>query len=83
MCRMASVKSRYPVSPSLILKMMQAMQKGHDNSGFAMVMQDLWGSFADYKEYPLLSMACTQEGLDRADEFLAGECFFKNLIRYR
>ncbi len=75
MCRMAAIKSRYPVSPSIALKMMLAMQKGHDNSGFAMVMQDLWGAFADFKEFPLLSMACTQEGLDRAEEFLENEGF--------
>jgi glutamate synthase domain-containing protein 1 len=54
----------------MILRMMLAMQEGHDNSGFAMVMQDLGGAFANFKEFPLLSMACTSEGLDRVEEFL-------------
>jgi len=49
--------------------MMLAMQEGHDNSGFAMVMQDLGGAFANFKEFPLLSMACTPKGLDRAEEY--------------
>jgi hypothetical protein len=70
MCRIAAIKSNEPITPEPILRMMMAMQKGHDNSGFAMVMQDLDGSFARYKELPLLSMACTPAGLERADSML-------------
>ena len=70
MCRMAAIKSKTPVAPAMILRMMLAMQEGHDNSGFAMVMQDLGGAFANFKEFPLLSLACTPEGLDRVEEFL-------------
>jgi hypothetical protein len=70
MCRMAAIKSQHPVAPNLMLKMMLAMQKGHDNSGFAMVMQDLGGAFANFKKFPLLSMACTDEGLERTEELL-------------
>ncbi len=70
MCRMAAIKSRQPVAPAIVLQMMLAMQEGHDNSGFAMVMQDLGGAFASFKEFPLLSMACTSEGLDRVEECL-------------
>jgi hypothetical protein len=67
---MAALKSKQPVSPALALRMMLAMQKGHDNSGFAMVMQDLGGAFANFKQFPLLSMACTSKGLDIAEEYL-------------
>jgi len=70
MCRMAAIKSNTPIVPAVVLRMMLAMQKGHDNSGFAMVLQDLGGAFANFKQFPLLSMACTAEGLERADEFL-------------
>ena len=70
MCRLAAIKSETPVAPILALRMMQAMQKGHDNSGFAMVMQDLGGAFANFKRFPLPSMACTDEGLERADELM-------------
>jgi glutamate synthase domain-containing protein 1 len=45
---------------------MQSQQKGHDNSGFAMVMQDLGGIFENYKHLPTLSLACTDEGLQIA-----------------
>jgi len=70
MCRMAAIKSQTPVAPVLMLRMMQAMQKGHDNSGFAMVMQDLGGAFEAFKQFPLLSMACTTLGLERTEELL-------------
>ena len=56
---------------------MRSQQKGHDNSGFAMVMQDLGGIFKDYKELPILSMACTDEGLNIADNILAEEGFVR------
>jgi len=75
MCRMAAIKSREPVPPVLLLRMMLAMQKGHDNSGFAMVMQDLGGAFAEFKKFPLLSMACTSQGLERAEEILEATGF--------
>jgi glutamate synthase domain-containing protein 1 len=70
MCRMAAIKSKDPISLAPVLRMMQAMQKGHDNSGFAVVMQDLGGAFATFKRFPLLSMACTQEGRDRTEKIL-------------
>jgi hypothetical protein len=70
MCRIAAIKSKQPFSPAPILQMMAAMQKGHDNSGFAMVMQDLDGAFAAHKDIPLLSMACTPAGLERAERMM-------------
>lgn len=72
MCRIAAIKAKEPISPAPILQMMTAMQKGHDNSGFAMVMQDLDGAFAAHKTHPLLSMACTPVGLERAERMLEG-----------
>ncbi len=70
MCRMAAIKSKDPVPPALTLRMMLAMQKGHDNSGFAMTLQDLGGAFAEFKKFPLLSLACTSAGLERAEALL-------------
>jgi glutamate synthase domain-containing protein 1 len=49
---------------------MQSQQKGHDNSGFAMVMQDLGGIFEGYKHLPTLSLACTDAGLKIAEDLL-------------
>lgn len=49
---------------------MRSQQKGHDNSGFAMVMQDLGGIFENYKGMPILSMACTDTGMKIAEDIL-------------
>jgi len=70
MCRIGAIKSLNYVHPSKALKLMNSQQKGHDNSGFAMVMQNLGGIFEDFKEFPTISLACTDEGLKIAEEML-------------
>lgn len=70
MCRIGAIKSKVPFHPSQALHLMLPQQEGHDNSGFAMVMQDLDGVFAGYKEQPLLSLACTQNGLKLVKDFM-------------
>lgn len=75
MCRIGSIKSKVPVHPSKALYLMLPQQEGHDNSGFAMVMQDLYGVFGDYKDKPLLSLACTKKGLDIVDAYMESKGF--------
>ena len=75
MCRIGSIKSKVPVHPSKALHLMLPQQEGHDNSGFAMVMQDLYGTFANYKDKPLLSMACTQKGNQMVEEYMDAHNF--------
>ena len=75
MCRIGALKSRHYMHPSKALLLMQSQQKGHDNSGFAMVMQDLGGIFEDYKHLPTLSLACTDEGLKIAENLLHAKGF--------
>ncbi len=70
MCRIGSIKSKKYIHPSLILKLMRSQQKGHDNSGFAFIMQDLGGIFENYKDLPILSMAVTDEGMKYAEDLL-------------
>ena len=70
MCRIGSIKSLDPVPPSQALRLMIPQQEGHDNSGFAMVMKDLDGAFRHYKNYPLLSMACTTRGVGLVNEYM-------------
>ena len=70
MCRIGSIKSKKYIHPSLALKLMRSQQKGHDNSGFAFIMQDLGGIFENYKELPVLSMAVTDEGMKYAEDLL-------------
>src|SRR5512139_1074270 len=70
MCRIGAIKSLNYVHPSKALQLMNSQQKGHDNSGFAMVMQDLGGIFADFKDKPTISLACTDVGLEIAEDIL-------------
>ena len=70
MCRIGAIKSLNYVHPSQALLLMQSQQKGHDNSGFAMVMHDLGGIFEGYQHLPTLSLACTDEGLKIAEDML-------------
>lgn len=75
MCRIGSIKSKVPVHPSKALHLMLPQQEGHDNSGFAMVMQDLYGIFSNYKDKPLLSLACTKEGARMVEEYMEAHGF--------
>lgn len=70
MCRIGAIKSKNYLHPSLTLKLMRSQQKGHDNSGFAIVMQDLGGIFENYKNLPILSMACSDAGMKYAEDLL-------------
>lgn len=75
MCRIGAIKSKKPFHPSRALHLMLPQQEGHDNSGFAMVMQDLDGVFAGVKEKPLLSLACTQDGLKLVQDYMDANNF--------
>lgn len=70
MCRIGAIKSKNKLHPSIALKLMRSQQKGHDDSGFAFVMQDMGGLFENYKDLPLLSMAATVEGTRLAEDIL-------------
>lgn len=54
---------------------MQPQQEGHDNSGFALVMQDLEGVFGHYKDKPLLSLACTRKGAQLVNDYMDSQGF--------
>lgn len=75
MCRIGAIKSKIPVHPSKALYLMLPQQEGHDNSGFAVVMQDLYGVFANYKDKPLLSLACTQRGAQLVEDYMDSHNF--------
>lgn len=77
MCRIGAIKSLDPVSPAMALKLMQPQQEGHDNSGFALVMQDLQGVFSHYKDKPLLSLACTRKGIQRVNDYMDEQGFIQ------
>jgi len=70
MCRIGAIKSKNFIHPSAALYLMLPQQEGHDNSGFAMVMQDLAGAFSKHKDKPLLSLACTQKGAKMVEDYM-------------
>ena len=70
MCRIGAIKSSQVFHPSAALRLMLPQQKGHDNSGFAMTLQDLEGRFAEHKDKPLLSLACTQRGAKLVEDYM-------------
>ncbi len=70
MCRIGAIKSKNKIHPSIALKLMRSQQEGHDDSGFAFVMQDLGGLFENYKDLPLLSMSSTVEGSRLVEDIL-------------
>jgi glutamate synthase domain-containing protein 1 len=75
MCRIGAIKSKESFHPSQALRLMLPQQEGHDNSGFAMVMQDLDGVFANCKDKPLLSLACTQKGAKLVEDYMDAHNF--------
>jgi len=75
LCRIGSIKSKKPIQPQTVLKLMLPQQEGHDNSGFAMVMQDLYGVFSAYKDKPLLSLVCTQKGNRLVEDYMDAHNF--------
>lgn len=75
MCRIGAIKSRHYFHPSQALRLMIPQQEGHDNSGFAMVIQDLGGVFAEYKDKPLMSLACTQKGVNLVENYMEAAGF--------
>ena len=77
MCRIGAIKSKKYIHPKKALQLMRSQQKGHDNSGFAFFMQDLGGIFENYKDLPVLSMACTNEGMHIAEEILHSTGFVR------
>ncbi len=77
MCRIGAIKSSEYFHPAKTLQLMRSQQKGHDNSGFAFVMQDLGGIFEPYKDLPMLSMACTDMGIRIAEDILHSAGFVR------
>lgn len=77
MCRIGSIKSLDPIHPAKALYLMLSQQKGHDNSGFAIVMKDLYGIFKPYKNKPMLSYSCTYKGKKIISDFMLKKGFKK------
>lgn len=60
---------------------LEAMKEGHDGSGLGLMLKDLGGVFADFKDYPILSGIFSHKGLSRLNEYME-EAGFKVLFEW-
>ena len=83
MCRIGCVKGLEPFHPRFALNLMLPQQKGHDNSGFALVMKDLYGIFEPYKTLPLLSYSSTGRGREMIEAFMIEKGFGRPVFQWK
>ena len=77
MCRIGAIKSQHYIHLSATLKLMRSQQKGYDNSGFAIVAQDLGGIFEKYKNFPILSLAGNNKAVEITEKYTQSLGFSK------
>jgi glutamate synthase domain-containing protein 1 len=58
---------------------LETMKEGHDGSGLGLMLKDMGGPFADFKQYPTLSAICSGKGLAMLDEFMKAQGFTEKL----
>ena len=83
MCRIGCIKSLDPFHPRFALNLMLPQQKGHDNSGFALVMKDLFDLFEPYKKLPLLSYSCTAKGREIIEAYMLDKGFGRPVFQWK
>ena len=71
LCRLSAITSDSYFSPMENILALETMKEGHDGSGLGLMLKDLGGVFADFKDYPILSCICSDKGLDMLDEYMA------------
>jgi len=49
---------------------LETMHEGHDGSGMGLILKNLGGEFSGFKNYPILSGICSNEGLRVLDQFM-------------
>jgi len=75
MCRLSAITSSDYISPMESIHALETMKEGHDGSGLGLMLKDMAGPFADYKQYPTLSAICSDKGLQLLDEYMKSQGF--------
>lgn len=75
MCRLSAITSGDYFSPMENILALETMKEGHDGSGLGLMMKDLGGVFADFKDFPVLSGIFSGKGLDLLDETMKSAGF--------
>lgn len=72
MCRLVAITSDKYFSPMENILALDTMKEGHDGSGLGLVMKNLGGEFGELKEYPILSVICSHEGMKTLESYMEG-----------
>jgi len=77
MCRLSAITSNDYISPLENILALETMKEGHDGSGLGLMLKDMAGPFADFKQYPTLSAICSNKGLKLLEEYMKGQGFYE------
>ncbi|HUI46370.1 MAG TPA: glutamate synthase [Nitrospirota bacterium] len=75
MCRLSAITSGDYISPMENIYALETMKEGHDGSGLGLMLKDMGGPFADFKQYPTLSAICSHKGLQLLDDYMRAQGF--------
>jgi len=75
MCRLSAITSSDYISPMENIHALETMKEGHDGSGLGLMLKDMAGPFADYKQDPTLSAICSNKGLAMLDDYMKARGF--------
>src|SRR5512143_3604816 len=75
MCRLSAITSGDYISPMENIHSLETMKEGHDGSGLGLMLKDMSGPFADYKQYPTLSAICSSKGLSMLEDYMKAQGF--------
>ena len=75
MCRLSAITSSDYISPMENIHALETMKEGHDGSGLGLMLKDMAGPFADFKQYPTLSAICSDKGLAMLEEYMKAQGF--------
>jgi glutamate synthase domain-containing protein 1 len=75
MCRLSAITSGDYISPMENIYALETMKEGHDGSGLGLMLKDMGGPFADFKQHPTLSAICSNNGLQLLNDYMRAQGF--------
>jgi glutamate synthase domain-containing protein 1 len=75
MCRLSAITSSDYISPMENIHALETMKEGHDGSGLGLMLKDMAGPFAGYKQFPTMSAICSDKGLAMLEDYMKAQGF--------
>src|ERR1700690_65552 len=75
MCRLSAITSSDYISPMENILALETMKEGHDGSGLGLMLKDMAGPFAGYKQFPTMSAICSDKGLAMLENYMKAQGF--------